>query len=201
MTAPRHFFITGTPRSRTSWFANWLTWGNAFCHHDLLGKVDSLAQFREEMSGAEFVGDSDTGLVFLAPWLQEQFPKARWVVLDREPDAAASDLIHFARDTAWADKFLPQGVSPVEALNQLSNSIALCQDAGRRISGALRVPFAALEREETHRAIWAHCLPGVPFPERRYRLVDRQLINPHPDKVRCGVSASLRMEIANLNQT
>lgn len=68
------FFVTGLPRSRTSWFSLYLD-----CEHDLLGRV-TRAQFYEQMPRLN--GLSDSGLMFTD--FQDRWD-APTVIIERDP--------------------------------------------------------------------------------------------------------------------
>jgi hypothetical protein len=88
------FFITGLPRSRTAWLANFFTTGPSYCAHDaLLGCADlgAFAKRMESLPGS-IRGDSDSGLALFAPALMARYPDARWAVVQRSPDEVAESL-------------------------------------------------------------------------------------------------------------
>jgi hypothetical protein len=65
------FFITGLPRSRTAWLANFFTTDHSFCYHDI-SRVGSVWAILESTS-SDFVGDSDSGLLTLVDSLLIRF--------------------------------------------------------------------------------------------------------------------------------
>ena len=44
------FFITGLPRSRTAWLANWFTYGHTFCFHEACRKVGKIEELKDRKS-------------------------------------------------------------------------------------------------------------------------------------------------------
>lgn len=82
------FFIAGLPRSRTAWLANFLTWGNTCCHHDLWGRVRSIEELRTvfDETPAHNVGNSDAGNVLHHEALTQEFPEAKWFIVNRPID-------------------------------------------------------------------------------------------------------------------
>jgi len=87
----KHFFITGLPRSRTAWWANLMSTGEAFCTHEPGLTIDEwLTKYRPQETGRwpRYLGNSDGTL--LATWreVQEAFPEAPWLVLLRPKDEA-----------------------------------------------------------------------------------------------------------------
>lgn len=174
----RHFFVTGLPRSRTAWMANFLTHPPvAFCYHDLL-RVDPALK-RLHAPGAKFVGDSDSALV-LEPmrWVQK-FPDARWVLINRP----VSDC--FESFSKWfSGKRVYPGTPPDRgALARLFTLCArLVDQAEKVLPNVLIVDFESLDEEETIRRVWSWCLPGVDFPLERWRMLNTFQVNVMPEK-------------------
>ena len=58
------FFITGLPRTRSSWFASFLSSGDTFCWHEALNGCNSRDDFysRMRLPGYSAVGNADCGL-------------------------------------------------------------------------------------------------------------------------------------------
>lgn len=78
------FIITGLPRSRTAWIANYLTYGNMFCVHEATRNgIEGLEKYENV---ADVVGMADTGAVLIQDKLIEKYPDAKWTVIDRPCD-------------------------------------------------------------------------------------------------------------------
>ncbi len=80
------FVITGLPRSRTAWFAAYLTHGDTFCHHEAIFHNKSM-----DLEGYANVGDSDSGYVLRPEWGPEQ-GNHRIVVIHRDIDEVRASL-------------------------------------------------------------------------------------------------------------
>lgn len=80
------FVITGLPRSRTSWFAAYLTHGDTFCHHEAI-------YHKKEMNLPEYqnVGNSDSGYPLSPEWA-EALGEHKIVVIHRDLDEVANNL-------------------------------------------------------------------------------------------------------------
>lgn len=80
-----HFFITGPPRSRIAWVANYLSYGNMLCLHDALRFCDVSARQARSLFGntVEYCGISDPALPLMQDKFIEEFPDAKWVLIDR----------------------------------------------------------------------------------------------------------------------
>jgi hypothetical protein len=85
MSTKRYFFITGLPRSKSAWLANYLTWGDSFCYHDQLQHFTHLHDFRTMLTDtpAAVVGHSDPANVLVWRDLAAMFPDATWIVVRR----------------------------------------------------------------------------------------------------------------------
>jgi hypothetical protein len=79
------YFIISLPRCGTGWIANFLTWGDSFCYHEGIYEHDDFNDYADmlENNSAKHVGDSDTGLVKLLPFLHKRFPDAKYVFVRR----------------------------------------------------------------------------------------------------------------------
>jgi hypothetical protein len=81
-----NYFIFGFPCSGTAWLANFLTWGDSFCFHDIAQGVETL----EEMEAAfarvncSHVGTADTTGLLLIPKLRIKFPDAKYLFIVRD---------------------------------------------------------------------------------------------------------------------
>lgn len=92
------FFITGLPRSRTAWLANFLNWGNTWCWHDGIRGCSSLDEFAklmepsEPIDGTTQVGDCDSGLLWIWRAVAARWPEAKWVSVRGDPRRVAESL-------------------------------------------------------------------------------------------------------------
>lgn len=84
------FFITGLPRSRSSWMANFLTWGTTMCFHDGFVGYDLVGGLVAKMKAwkGDCVGHADPMNALFTDQLAAEFPDAKWVVVLRNPDDA-----------------------------------------------------------------------------------------------------------------
>lgn len=83
------FFVTGMPRARTAWVANYLTFGPCFCEHEALSQVPTPEQLVARMRSFESIGASgisDSGAVRFHRQLRAIVPDAKWVFLRRDPE-------------------------------------------------------------------------------------------------------------------
>lgn len=80
------FFITGYPRSKTAWLANWFTYLDSFCIHDGIekGSMDRLREIRGDVGSGVLIGNSDCGNCIWWKEFSDAFPKAKWVIVERD---------------------------------------------------------------------------------------------------------------------
>ncbi len=145
---PAPFVVFGLPRSRTTWLAEFLNYGDWLCHHDLPVHVDSLAHMREILA-TPYSGTVETAMSRAAPMLVDWFPEVRMVVVRRpvaEVEASAA-----AVDWHFSPGYLAGEAS---RLDQLS-----------AVPGVLTVSFEDLDTEDGCRRVFEHCLHR-PFDRR-----------------------------------
>jgi hypothetical protein len=89
------YFIVSLPRCGTAWLANFLTWGDSFCYHEGVYEHDDFDEYcgMLENHTAEYVGDCDTGLTLLLPWLYRTYPNAKYVFIQRDIEDIKKSLI------------------------------------------------------------------------------------------------------------
>lgn len=73
-----NFFVIGLPRSRTAWFANFLTYEDHFCFHEGMSGCHSVDEYLKKLGDD---GDASTALMLLD--MNEQFPEAPKVIIHR----------------------------------------------------------------------------------------------------------------------
>lgn len=177
--------VTGLPRSRTAWLANLLTYGPSFCHHDAIRLGVSAASLTKlfESTDAEYVGDSDSGLLAIPYEVDYHFPQAKWVTVHRDLDqAAASYEKHFSKE--------PYPHIPHPTPELALKSMEWCKkrlgilDAIIPAPRKLVVNYADLDKESTCRDIWNFCIPTMPFNRQRWMMLDTFRVNIIGPKVK-----------------
>lgn len=106
---PETAFVTGLPRSRTAWFSNYLSHGNASIIHDgfrLLNAIDDFPiQLKKEFPYSEVIGNSDPANILFWERIVEWFPHAKWVVVRRpfeEVFESCNRIWKIERQSLWA---------------------------------------------------------------------------------------------------
>jgi hypothetical protein len=164
------FFIASLPRSRTAWLANFLTFGDSFCYHEAL-KYCAAGELKKffEATGSKFVGDSDSGLPFFIDDVMNQFPDGKLVVIERDPAPVVKSLERVFPDTG----------------TDFREVVSKTQTALERLKTKYHphvVPFDGLSDRDVCKKLWNYCLPGVPFDERRWKMLDLLTVEIQTDK-------------------
>lgn len=156
-TTPAPFIITGMPRARTAWLANYLTSGSVLCEHEALSRFttpDECATWLlERTATGRPTGMSDSGAVYFADALAAALPGAKWVVIRRTVyDCEASfQQEHGIGVDLWAHK------------RKMDDAIMRQRP--------LVVDFKDIDVRA--REIAEHCVPGWVHDEDRHRMLLR----------------------------
>lgn len=167
------FFITGLPRSRTAWLANFLTHGDvSFCFHDGLrfgGPEGLLRKMVEARPASGFVGDSDSALLLFYEQIESLFPLSPWVVIHRPVDEAVRSFMASIPASYYPE--VADGARVSRDFDYLSRKM----DALERLiddQRLLRVNYDDLQHERTARSIWDHSWIPHTFPIARWQMLD-----------------------------
>ena len=165
--------------------ANLLTHGNeSLCYHDALGQwpaPELLVHNMKTTSVGKYwvrcVGDSDSALLLHAERIRELVPDARWVFVRRK--VAESCVSFFRHFKAYPGA--PR--EPLTLQHVIETAEELYKQALSRTPGALEVKFEDLDKAETVRKVWEHCLPNLDFPDRRAQLLQEWQVNVMERKI------------------
>lgn len=179
----RQFFITGLPRSRTAWLANFFTTENCFCYHDALSFISPVNmpyQFTRHVE--TIVGDSDSALVIHMSIMLRLFPTAAWVFVRRPVEEAASSYWK-----TFGNRY-PCGPQTQSECDRRFNMLEEQLDqAEGMVSNKMAVQFSRLSNENTMRAMWDFLIGDTPFNKERWRMLESMQVNIIPSKVRFAV--------------
>jgi len=89
-----NFFVTGFPRSRTAWFANYLTYGKAFCLHDGLVNCRRVSDLKQYLVG-ECAGNSDSALPLVWKEHLSVFGDAPILIVERDIESVKNSFKAF----------------------------------------------------------------------------------------------------------
>lgn len=149
------FYVTGLPRSRTSWLANLFTTDQTICYHDKPYSEHLLVNPRRVgFSGPEIVTQFDE--------INQKWPEAPWLVVFRKLEDSLSAF------KVWSGT-IPGATDEVidKFFHARADVIAhICTKPNVRA-----VEFSDLDDETTMRLVWAHLLPGIGFDLERWQLL------------------------------
>lgn len=185
MSAPlkQFFFITGLPRSRSAWLANFFTWGKAFCLHDAMTKgaycravIDQLLPLR-----CAYAGDADSALCLVAPEMQRLLPDAKWLLVRRDRADAQESFARF-----FGGRPYPR--TPMDK-RTLCAVFDHCVAAYERTRSSLRpgsfieIPFEELDSKLALEEAWRFLTPGNAWSAPRCDMLQQLETNVRPEKV------------------
>jgi len=85
------YIITGLPRSRKAWLANYFTFGENFCAFEpFRDGTENLARYLP--SDYKVMGAADSSAAFFQDWIIHNYPQLKWVLIIREPKDSAESI-------------------------------------------------------------------------------------------------------------
>lgn len=153
----RTFFIFSLPRSRTSWLANFLTYGDARCFHEALISCHRASDLRSifEETKKPTVGNSDCLNALVADDLLAAFPESRLVVIERNLEEVEESLSALGSWDRGMIAWMREGLEHVKAKHD-----------------PLVVPYETLGTPEGCKRVWDHCIAETPFDQARWEMLD-----------------------------
>jgi hypothetical protein len=186
------FFVVGLPRTRSAWLANFLTNGDAICHHELMRSVTDLAALRNKLNGTNTyaaVGDADPTLAGMLPEALAAFPEAYWVFVFRELDEAYE---------AWQRAF-PNLNKPLAAFDAAANAMEAAARTLTESGRVLRVAYEYLDERQTCSEIHEFCL-GRPMDVERWRLLNILRVTTLAEKAAPTLAPWVKRELIKQSQ-
>lgn len=173
----KNFFITGLPRSRTAWLANFMTFGGSECLHDGTAQFETRAVYAAYLRDAPcaYAGDSNSGLLLRPDVLLRDFPDSPLVLIERPLEEVSVSLA------------LAFGITEIGHLENLQGTLDLLK--GR--ANTLCVRFDDLDDRETLQAIWTHCTPSLPFDHARAERLNGFRVTIHQEKYLSSIASML----------
>lgn len=171
------FFIVGLPRTRSAWFAAFLTDGAVTCHHELIRNCDKAEDYPAALTATKspIVGDSDPTLALYYHGLKDKLPAHKVIFIERDPQAAQVAFCamlreHGLNESRWGGDEVWQA-----ATDAFSAMKAECPDA-------MSFKYEDLDKPEVIREISEYCT-GLPFNEERWKIFNELKITAIPAKV------------------
>lgn len=155
MTTP--FIVFSLPRSRSAWLSQFLTYGDWNCSHDIATELHSIAALQDHFS-KPFTGSSETGMIDGWRLVYKLCPTIKTVVVRRKVTEVAQSLAKFGLE---ADDLILKRNALLREVSALPNTVT--------------VNYDDLNREETCKAIFEHCLQ-IPFDREHWlKLKDKNI--------------------------
>ncbi len=179
-----HFFITGLPRSRTAWLANFFTCGKSFCWHDASKRGPNAHGVIEELRRAscDYAGDADSGLLLFGKELQQLLPEARWLIVRRDLAHARESYEKYFRERPYA------GISfePAELKHIFDIAAQKLEDlrSGLKAGTFIECDFDDLDSKLVLEEAWRFLTPGNPWDALRCELLQELETNVRPEKIK-----------------
>jgi hypothetical protein len=171
------FLICSLPRSRTLWLSQFLSVpGSSVVTHEACEFAASAQEFWANAqhfcsdAGVTLYGNADSANLFVLPALLSERPLTRVIWIDRPQNDVMRSMLA---------NNIPHDFKSVSMMIRLRDTYRECFD--------LIIPFGQLHHLNVIKAIWAMCMPNVPFNPLRWAGFDRQRIaygidNPMPEK-------------------
>ncbi len=147
-----NFLVTGLPRSRTAWFAEFLP----DCVHEPIVDFDEIADIRKTYE--VYKGISDSGLGFWLDWILREV-KPRTLIIERDIGEVEASLMAMGTN-------LPN--------TNFCELLKVELEKFRHHPLVMWVPFEYLDRNMAK--IWFHLLPGIPFDEERFDIMRQKVV-------------------------
>lgn len=142
------FLITGLPRSRTAWMAEFMSNGGCVCQHEPLAKLSDISQLRRVFNS--YAGISDSGASLFLSWIMENI-NPHTVIIDRQIDEVEQSLSNI-------------GFKDDGRLRLMRERLLEFKDH----PSVMWVKYRSLDDDSVMRKVFWHLRPGVPFDEGRY---------------------------------
>lgn len=143
------FAVFTAGRSRTLWLSAFLSYGVCVCHFEALAKVSNFQEVMH-MLAVPGMGAAETMSAPGWPLLLTAAPTLRVVVVRRPIEEILASLVEATKGKIELD---------TDVLRRLLSYIVRALERLARQPQTLAVDFDELEREETCKAVFEHCLP------------------------------------------
>ncbi|MDE0913882.1 MAG: hypothetical protein OSB57_01740 [Planctomycetota bacterium] len=180
----QNFFITGYPRSRTTWISNWLTTDRSLCLHDatrFCHDIDDLVGVLR-CADVEHVGNCDSNLTLHLDRVRELFPDAPIVVIDRDVQEVEVSLRSAGFDIPGLRGAGAGADADADAVGLVMDALRPAMEAAKLRDDVLTLPYESLAESSTCRRITDYCTPGLIFNEWRWRQLDEMRVVPQVDR-------------------
>ena len=159
------FFILSTARCRSSWFGNLFTYKDSFCYKEQSRYMSSLDEFGDLINKRpeKYVGFSDPELLHFIETLYGLFPKAKYVLLERNRQAAELSLLRNASYPEWMTPGIIKG-----KFDRWDKDIKKFKEIVKHYEC---IHFNDMSIQSQIEKIWRYILPNSTFDVDRWELL------------------------------
>ena len=155
------FFILSTARCRSSWFGNFFTYKDSFCYNEesrYITNWDELVD-RIESRPEKYVGFEDPELLHYIETLYGLFPKAKYVLLERNrKDSESSFMKMFQVDEEYTRRKFNRWYMDIQKFKCIIPEYEIIDFIGMNAMGSMK-------------RIWDYILPDCSFDIDRWNLL------------------------------
>ena len=174
------FFIFGTARTRTTWFANLFTYTDVFCYNEESRYMRHLDEIQERIDERpeNMVGFSDPELFHYIEYIWDRFPTAKYVLLERDREESIKSLADIA------------GCHPEQLEPKFKLWDKNIQFAKENIPHLKTIHFDEMDKKKKVHEIWNYIVPSD-LDIGRYHQLNSMIIKgtagnkPVPPKSNC----------------
>ena len=175
---PDRFIITGYPRSRIRWLANFLTYGPCFCVQNGMqlgfdGLESEMVEIEKDPA-IQHVGNADSSALIVPIGHALKFHKI--VLINRlRVECERSFMRHFCSN---------QNNLELVSFSVLKTAFDRYEEGVKRIKDNIapnflfEIQYADLFTKDGCSNLWFHIAPEYPFPSRRFDLLNKLSVNP-----------------------
>lgn len=155
------FMISGLPRSRTAWLANFMTAGQSFCYHEVTKFCRTMPEIAPliRRSQSVIVGNSGSDGPFIYRAVLRAFPNIRGIIIDRDAGDVQASLKAVG---------LP-------ASNELMDVLINRHEAMKTETKWPIIKYEDIDMDSC-RTIYDHCIEDGGFCEKRWEMLDAMSI-------------------------
>lgn len=175
------FFILSTARCRSTWFSNLFTYKDSFCYNEELRYITNWSELKEkiEQRPEANVGFEDPEMLHYIENIYKIFPKAKYVLLERNRNQAEQSLINISgADPKIVYQKFDRWYKDIERFNTLVKQYEF-------------IHWDNMDNVEEIKKIWDYILPNCKFDKQRWEMLTAMRITvtdgnkPYPIKKDC----------------
>lgn len=166
-----NYFITGFPRSRTAWLANFFTYKDSYCYHELSRQGRNVYNLIAKMNlrKESNIGTSDCGFPFYYKDILKLLPNSKIVIIRRDIEEVKDSLSEFVGE--WNEKLNITINNTNKKLNELNDKYD-CK----------MISYKSLEDQYIIMELWKYLIPEIEWDEERFQQLNETKVSIIKDK-------------------